>query len=60
MAPQRDNRMKLSALLLVGHKVSEVADLVGLAQPSMQSRRHERRQNINLAMIVYYANYAGI
>ena len=29
MAPQRDNRVTISALLRAGHKVSEVANLVG-------------------------------
>ena len=38
MAPQRDNRVKVSALLRVGHKASEIVNLVGLAQPSTQSR----------------------
>ena len=39
MAPQIDNRVKDSALLLVGHKVSKVANLSGcLAQPPTQSR----------------------
>ena len=31
--------MKVSSLLRAGHKVSEVATLVGLAKPSTQSRR---------------------
>ena len=38
MAPQGDNIVKVSALLRVGHKVSEVAHLVGLAQPSTRSK----------------------
>ena len=38
MAPQRDNRVKVSALLSARHKVSEVANLVGLAQASTRSR----------------------
>ena len=38
MIPQRDNSVKVSALLRAGHKVSEVANLVGfLAQPYMRS-----------------------
>ena len=32
MAPQRDNRFKVSALLHAGHKVSEVANLVGVSR----------------------------
>ena len=35
---RRDNRMKVSALLRSRHKVSEVANLVGLAQPSTRWR----------------------
>ena len=39
-APQRDNRVKVSAILRAGHKVSEVAHLVGyLTQPSTQSEK---------------------
>ena len=38
IAPQRDNRVKVSALLRAGHKVSEVANLAGLTQPCTQSR----------------------
>ena len=38
MAPQRDNQVKVSALFCAGYKVSEVANLVGLAQPSRRSR----------------------
>ena len=37
MAPQRQSS-EVSALLRAGHKVSEVAILVGLAQPSTGSR----------------------
>ena len=35
---QRDNHMKVSALLRAGHKVSEVANLVGLAQQSTRAK----------------------
>ena len=38
MTAQRDNRVKVSAILRAGHKVSEFANLVGLAQPSTRSR----------------------
>ena len=38
MAPQRDNLVKVSAFLRVGYKVSEVANHVGLAQPTVRSR----------------------
>ena len=38
MAPQRENRFKVSALLRAEHKVSEIANIVGLAQPSTRSR----------------------
>ena len=38
MAPQSRNRMKVSALLRAGQKVSKIANLVGLAQPLTPSR----------------------
>ena len=38
MALQRDNRVKVSALLHAGYNVSKVANLVGLAQRSNGSR----------------------
>ena len=38
MVTQRDNRMKVSAFLRAGHKVSEIANLVGLAQSSIKKR----------------------
>ena len=38
MVPQRDNRMKVTALLRAGPKVSDVANLIDLAQPSKRSR----------------------
>ena len=38
MAPQRDNRVKVFAFLRAEHKVNGVAKLVGLPQPSTQSR----------------------
>ena len=38
MAPQRDIRVKVSALLRARHKMREVANLVGLAEPSMRLR----------------------
>ena len=40
MAPQKDSRMKVSAVLRVGHKVSEVANLSWcLAQSSMRLKK---------------------
>ena len=38
MTPQRDNRLKVSALLRAWNDVSEVANLVGFAQSSTRSR----------------------
>ena len=39
LPPQRDNRVKVSAILLAGHKVSKIANLVGcVARPSTRSR----------------------
>ena len=37
MTPQRDNRVKGSAVLRAGHKLSEVTNPVGLAQPCTRS-----------------------
>ena len=44
MSPQRDNRVKVSALHRSGHKVSEVANLVGLAQSSTRSTMRRCQQ----------------
>ena len=35
LAPQRDSRLKVSALLRAGHKVSEVANLVGVSRTTV-------------------------
>ena len=35
MTPQRDNRLNLSALLRTGHKVSRVANLVGVSRTTV-------------------------
>ena len=35
MAPQTDNRVKVSALLRAGHKVGEVANLVGVSRTTV-------------------------
>ena len=43
MSPQSDNRVKVFALLRAGHKLSEIANLVGFAQPSMQTLGRWRR-----------------
>ena len=37
MAVQRDNRVKVSALLRAGHKVSEAANLVGVSRTIVYS-----------------------
>ena len=37
MAPKKDNQMKVSVLPRAGHKVGEVANLAGLAQPFIRS-----------------------
>ena len=37
IAPQRDNRVKVAALLRAGHKVSEVAKLVGVSRTTVYS-----------------------
>ena len=38
MAPQRDNRVKVTALLHAGHKVSEIANLVGVSLTTAKKR----------------------
>ena len=38
MTPQRDNGVKVFALLRAGHKVSEAANLVGFTHLSTRSR----------------------
>ena len=35
IAPQRDSRVKVSALFRAGHKVSEVANLVGVSRTTV-------------------------
>ena len=50
MASQRDNRVKVSALLIAGHKVSEVANHVSLAQQSMRSRSAWAMVNVSTDM----------
>ena len=39
MYPQRDNRVKVSALLRAGHKVSEVAKLVGVSRTTVYATK---------------------
>ena len=39
MAPERDNRVKVSALLRAGHKVSEVAKLVGVSRTTVYANK---------------------
>ena len=39
MAPQRDNQVKVSALLHAGHKMSEVANLVGVSLTSVYATK---------------------
>ena len=39
IAPQRDNRAKVSALLRAGHKVSEFANLVGVSRTTVYAIR---------------------
>ena len=51
MASQRDNQVKVTALLRAGHKVSDVANLVGLAQPSiMRSRSALTKAKVSIDM----------
>ena len=47
IAPQRVNRVKYSALLRAGHKVSEVAKLVVLALLSTRSRSAWTTEGVN-------------
>ena len=42
MARQRDNRVKVSTLLRAGHKVTDVANLVGLAHSLRDHETHGR------------------
>ena len=49
MAPHRDNSVKVSALLRAGHKVSEVANLVGVSRTTVYSieKRMDDGEGVN-------------
>ena len=49
MASQRDNRMNVSALLRAGHKVSEVANLVGVFSTTVYAikKRIDDNEGVN-------------
>ena len=47
MAIQRDNRVKVSALLRAGHKVSEVANLVGVSRATVYVIKIRMGEGVN-------------
>ena len=49
MAPRRENRMKVSALLRAGHKVSKVANLVGVSPTTVYAikKRKDDGKGVN-------------
>ena len=49
MAPQRDKRVKVSALRRAGHKVSEVANLVGESRTTVYTikKRMDDGEDVN-------------
>ena len=68
MASQREKRMKVSALLRAGHKVSEVANLVGVSPTTVYAfkKRMDDGEGINKLAgsggrtVVYRDNLRGM
>ena len=52
MAPQRDNRVKVSALLRAGHKVSEVANLVEMSRTTVYALKKRVDEGVTRRRIV--------